>query len=182
MEGGIRAWEGLVAEGPPEAGMLFFSDSASPEERIGLAWLLEEGTRRFYSRIPAVISDTEAGALFHDLTVAEEHHMASLIRMFKDITGTEPAEDFPASLVALPSSGDIMEGGMAVEDALQWIAGKNVETILELAISLETNSYDLYIKLNREVKDEKSRHVFDMLASEEKNHLERLAALLERKM
>jgi len=30
MEGGIRAWEGLVAEGSPEAGMAYFTAGGRP--------------------------------------------------------------------------------------------------------------------------------------------------------
>ena len=44
MEGGIRAWKGLVAEGIPEAGMAYFSPATRPEEMIALAWLLEDGS------------------------------------------------------------------------------------------------------------------------------------------
>jgi hypothetical protein len=51
MEGGISAWDGLVAAGPPEAGMARFAAAASAEELIALAWYLEAGSRTFYGRI-----------------------------------------------------------------------------------------------------------------------------------
>ena len=54
--------------------------------------------------------------------------------------------------------------------------------ILEIAMSLETNSYHLYIKMYRKIGDPRSRSVFGLLAGEEKLHLENLAALLERKI
>jgi len=54
--------------------------------------------------------------------------------------------------------------------------------ILELAISLETNSYDLYIKMERQIEDKNSKQVFVLLSREEKEHLARLAALLDKKL
>jgi len=71
---------------------------------------------------------------------------------------------------------------MSVSEALQWVKGKNPAVIFELAMALETNAYDLYIKMRRQMKDDKSLTVFDQLAGEEKKHLELLAALFERKV
>ena len=51
MEGGIRAWKGMVAHGLPEAGMAYFSPAANAEEIVGLAWSLEEGSRSFYQGV-----------------------------------------------------------------------------------------------------------------------------------
>ena len=70
---------------------------------------------------------------------------------------------------------------MLVSEALKWVKGKNSEAILELAMALETNSYDLYIKMSRQMKDGKTRQVFDQLTKEEKKHLERLAVFFEEK-
>ena len=51
MEGGIKAWKGLVAEGAPESGMAYFSPATKPEELIALAWSLEDGSHKFYSEL-----------------------------------------------------------------------------------------------------------------------------------
>jgi hypothetical protein len=37
MEGGINAWNGVVAEGLPEQGLRFFASARSAEEYIALA-------------------------------------------------------------------------------------------------------------------------------------------------
>jgi sulfur-carrier protein adenylyltransferase/sulfurtransferase len=182
LEGGIRAWEGLVADGVPESGIPYFDDAVKPEEFIALAWILEEGSRRFYSEIPGLMPDADVGKLFHDLSAAEEHHKSALVSLYQDFTGSVPAPDFPGSAVQTKDSGDMMEGGMRISEALSWAEGKSPEAVLELAMSLETNSYDLYIKMTRRVKDDRSRQVFDRLAGEEKNHLERLADLFGKKI
>jgi rubrerythrin len=181
MEGGMRAWEGGVAEGAPEAGTAYFNAASKPEEFLALAWMLEEGSRKFYAAIPSLMADEETKKLFSDLATAEEHHKASLVNLYKTFAGEKPTQDFPGSIVPADASGDFMEGGMRVSEALRWVKDKNSEAIFELAMALETNSYDLYIKMRRQMKDDKSRQVFDQLSIEEKKHLELLAALFEKK-
>ena len=125
--------------------------------------------------VPALVADEETKKLFSELTTAEEHHKASLVNLYKTFTGEEPTRDFPGSIIPAEATGDIMEGGMRVSEALKWVKGKNSEAIFELAMALETNSYDLYIKMRRQMKDAESREVFDQLSKEEKRHLELLA-------
>ena len=78
MAGGIKAWQGRTAAGPPEAGMSFFTAAAGAEELIALAWLLEEGSRKFYSAVAQMQSAPEAAGLFSSLVKAEEHHKGTL--------------------------------------------------------------------------------------------------------
>jgi len=76
----------------------------------------------------------------------------------------------------------VMEGGMLVSEVLKWTKGKKLTEILELSLSSETNSYDLYIKMERQMKDQRSAQVFQVLSKEEKEHLERLSLLLEKRI
>jgi rubrerythrin len=182
MEGGINAWKGLVAEGAPKSGMAYFSPVTKPEEFIALAWLLEDGSRKFYSELASTLTDNEAKDLYHQLAEAEEQHMASLHELYREISGKVPDPAFPGSIIPPGKEGDVMEGGMRVGEALQWTKGKRTTDILELSLSLETNSYDLYLKMERELKDEISAEVFNLLSGEEKQHLERLSSLLEKRI
>lgn len=176
MQGGIRAWEGLVASGPPESGMAYFGDAVSARDLARLAWLLEDGSRLFYVRLDDFLHDEDARKLFQDLTKAEISHELTLGGLYKSYSGGRAVED------SLPQErDDIMEGGISVSDALVWAREKDVASILEFAIALETNAYDLYIKMARKIEGD-GRKVFELLASEEKKHLERLAALLEKKI
>ena len=63
-----------------------------------------------------------------------------------------------------------------------WTKGKSTKDFLELSMSLETASYDLYIKMERRVEGENTKKVFGVLSREEKRHLEGLASLLDRKV
>ncbi|MGZ3524912.1 MAG: rhodanese-like domain-containing protein, partial [Thermodesulfobacteriota bacterium] len=74
MAGGIKAWEGLVAEGIPEAGMAYFSPATRPEEMIALAWILEDGSSKFYESLTETLDEREAKGLFQNLKRSEENH------------------------------------------------------------------------------------------------------------
>jgi rubrerythrin len=179
MQGGIQAWKGLVAEGAPESGMAYFSPATKPEELIALAWLLEDGSRKFYSELATEMKDQEAKDLFKDLFAAEERHQASLLKLYKELSGLTSTSGFPGSVISLEKEGDVMEGGLRLSEVLLWAKGKSVIEILELSVSSETNAYDLYVKMERQMKDQRSAQVFRVLSGEEKQHLERLSSLLE---
>jgi len=176
MQGGIKAWEGLVAAGPPESGMAYFGDAVQPQELAMLAWMLEDGSRVFYVRMDEFLRDEDAKKLFQSLAKAEVNHGKTLAILYKGFSGGRAVED------DLPSRrDDIMEGGIKVDEALLWAKGKGVTAILEFSIFLETNAFDLYLKMQRKLQSH-AKEVFLLLAEEEKKHLERLATLLEEKV
>ena len=178
----MNAWEGLTGIGAPESGMAYFPETATPEELIALAWLLEEGSRTFYAAMPSLLEDATAATLFQDLANAEEHHKKSLDGLYSDLTGTAFPKDLPGSLRSPgTAAGDDMEGGVKVSEALAWAHGQSVNTVLQFGISLEANAYDLYIKMGRSVNDAKAKKVFSTLCAEEQKHLSRFADLLDRK-
>ncbi len=182
MKGGMNAWEGRVAEGVPEAGMAYFSSTIQPEELLGLAWLLEDGSRKFYAEMVSLSGDKEAVPLFRELSKAEEKHQASLAKLYAELWGKPLDSEFPRRLIPEEPSGERMEGGMLLREALQWAEKKAVKEILELSISLESNAYDLYLKMERKMESEKAKKVFKVLSTEEKYHLSQLASLLEKKL
>lgn len=182
MKGGINAWEGQVAEGVPEAGMAYFSSAVQPEELLGLAWLLENGSRKFYAETSSMLKDKEAVALFQELSKAEERHQASLVKLYKELSGSAFDSEVPKNLVREGGSDERMEGGMLLREALQWAEKKAVKEILELSISLESNAYDLYLKMERKMASGNAKKVFKVLSAEEKQHLDQLASFLEKKL
>ncbi len=177
MEGGIRAWQGLVAEGIPEAGMAYFSPATRPEEMIALAWVLEDGSCKFYESLAKMMEDPKPKGLFENLKRSEENHKTTLWKMYEEISGKVPAPEFPDPVIPREPRGDVMEGGMLVSEALKWSKGKELKDILELSISLESNSYDLYLKMERKMEGRNPKQVFKTLSEEEKNHLDQLTSL-----
>ena len=182
MEGGIRAWHGLVAEGIPEAGMAYFSLATRPEEMIALAWLLEDGSLKFYESLAKMMEEQETKGLFQSLKRSEENHKATLWKMYEEISGKAPTHEFPDAVISKEPRGDVMEGGMLVSEALEWLKGKTLKDILELSMSLETNSYDLYLKMERKVEGHNPKQVFKTLSEEEKKHLEQLTSLFNKRL
>jgi len=182
MGGGIRAWKGLIAEGIPGAGMTYFSPATRPEEMIALAWILEDGASRFYESLTKTLDDQESKGLFQNLRRSEENHKTTLWKMFEEISGKAPAPEFPDTVISSEPRGDVMEGGMSISEALKWSEGKELKDILELSISLESNSYDLYLKMERKVNGRNAKQVFKTLSEEEKNHLEQLTSLFNKRL
>lgn len=183
MEGGIRAWKGMVAHGPPEAGMAFFTPATDAEEIVGLAWALEEGSKLFYQGVAEHFTqDEETKQMFNWLVAAEKNHEKHLLETFESLSGTKP--DFVKLRHKFSDSlnGSVMEGGVIVKEALAWIKDKGVSETLELAMAMEVNALDLYIKMSRTIDDKKARQVFEKLSEEEQVHLEKLAELLDKKI
>ncbi len=180
MAGGIKAWQGLAAAGPPEAGMSFFAMTTGADELITLAWFLEEGSRRFYSAVAQMQTVPEAVGLFNSLVKSEERHKETLKSLYREIVGREPGPDFSRRLPLAVGAEDRMEGNVTVNDALAWANGKDIQDLLELSMALETYSYDLYIKMSRAVTAGNVKNVFAQLVAEEHKHLARMAEFLDR--
>lgn len=178
LAGGIRGWQGLVAEGAPEPETAFFASVASPEKQVALAWYLEEGTRLFYLEVAERLQDREAASLFRELVGAEERHKATLAALYEALAGRPAGGDFPRGLLDKEPDEQLMEGGVSVAKALDWMQGRQVRDILELAVSIESNAYDRYLVLRRELPSEDSRRVFEVLSDEEHRHLKKLSQLL----
>ena len=183
MEGGIRAWKGMVAHGPPESGMAYFSPAANAEEIVGLAWALEEGSKLFYQGVADNFSDDkDAREMFNWLVSAEKSHEKHLLETYEDLSGARADFEKLRSKFSDSLGGTVMEGGIPVKDALAWAKDKEVTESLELAIAMEVNAYDLYIKMSRTIEDNQAQHIFEKLSAEEQVHLEKLAGLLDKRV
>jgi len=183
MEGGIRAWKGMVAYGPPEAGMAYFSPAANAEEIVGLAWSLEEGSKLFYQGVAEHFNaDKEAREMFNWLVSAEKGHEKHLLETYEGLSGNPPDFEKLRSKFSDSLGGSVMEGGIPVKEALEWIKGKGVSESLELAIAMEINAYDLYIRMSRTIEDKQAQQIFKKLSAEEQVHLEKLASLLDKRV
>ncbi len=176
MEGGIDAWNGIVAGGTHDAGLAYFSRASRPEELISLSFALEEGNRVFYDRVSRLLKEEEAASIFRSMGVAEERHKETLRGLHARFSGKGGDPAAPEGMEA----GEFLEGGAPLKETLAWAEGKTLEEILELAVAMEANALDRYIKMGRAVADEPSREVFQSLATEERKHLERMTSLLDR--
>jgi rubrerythrin len=173
MDGGIQAWHGLTADGPPEGGVTYFASGTSAADMASLAWALEENTRLFYTNLAGMRPDTVVAELFLKLVEAEEHHKETLVSIHRTLSD-ESIDRFHRE-----QDSPILEGGVEMEDALSWAEGRTTGQILEQTIGLEANAYDRYLKMVDVSEDEATREVFKAIAEEEKGHLKKLGELLD---
>jgi rubrerythrin len=173
MEGGIQAWQGLSADGPPEGGVAYFASGTGAADMAALAWALEENTRLFYTRLAGMRPDTDEADLFMKLVDAEKHHKETLEQMHKKLS-SEPIDRFHRG-----QDSHILEGGVGIEEALSWTEDKPAKKVLSISMGFEANAYDRYLKMVDVSEDDEAKEVFRTIAKEEKGHLERLSKLLD---
>ncbi len=173
MAGGIQAWQGLTAEGPPEGGVAYFASGTDAADMAALAWALEENTRHFYSSLAKMRPGTDEADLFMKLVSAEEHHKETLSSIHGKLSG-EPVDRFHRG-----QTSPTLEGGVDMEEALSWARDKPAKKILSMAMGFEANAYDRYLKMVDVSESDEAKEVFRAIAREEKGHLRKLSRLLD---
>ncbi len=179
MEGGILAYNGLVAAGPPEAGVFCFPENMTPEQLVAMAWYIEDGSQRYLDAVKDIAQDQDIKDVFISLTDHKIAHKQSLSRLFQKISGQSAGDDFPTSVLQRPPH-KVMAGCVSVPEAINWSKDKEIADILDLLIGLEANTFDLYLKLGRQVESDRARSVFMELSEEEVRHLGQLASIFEK--
>ncbi len=179
LRGGIKAWQGKKADGPQELNLDLVRGDETPAEMIALAYGMELGLGVFYQNLIETTQDAELQALFRKLAEIEGHHKQRLFNLLVEID--PPGLDMAAYEADIKP--DILEGGFKLNDFMQ----KNetylqkVSDVLDLAMMLETQALDLYMRFADKSSDSGSQQVLFKLADEEKSHLEALGQLIEKK-
>ncbi len=175
MEGGITAWEGSRATGPPEAATDYFTTAEDSGEMAALAWSLEHNTRKLYTALNESEALTDSGDIFFKLASAEDHHKQALEEFYYNRYGK------PLSVLTDQMDLKILEGGASLAETLAWVDGRSFPEILHMALALEANAYDRYLQMISAAEDEDAKDIFRMIAREEKAHLRSLGDLLDSK-
>ena len=177
LKGGIKAWEGLTAVGPAELGLVLLRGDETPVEIISLAYGMEEGLRSFYAAVSERIDDSAVVTVLARLENIEVSHKQKLFKLYLSLaSATEDQETFETRVVS-----KTMEGGYTTEEYLERnrSAIGTVTDLLALAMMLETQALDLYLRYSQKSSDEKGRAVLYDIAEEEKAHLSTLGRLME---
>ena len=158
-------------------GRVIFTGDESPLEVITFAYGMEQGLGEFYSSAAEMIEDKEVAGLLRKLARIEENHKQKLfdIYMTLDETG-KGREVFEAEIMS-----EMMEGGFSTEDFLEnnRPAMETTADILSMAMMLETQALDFYLRYSRKAEDEESRNVLYRIAEDEKVHLAALGDMME---
>ena len=178
LSGGIKAWNSATAKGPVELNMELVRGDETPLEIIRLAYAMEMALERFYARLNSRTKDPQLSDFYSKLEGAERGHKKSLFRLLREVD--PQAKDVEAFEAGIQSQ--TMEGGF---DAVSFLEEnepylKTVPDALSLALMLESQALDLYLRFSDRVSDTLSKHALYKIADEEKSHLSVVAKMLEK--
>jgi rubrerythrin len=178
MEGGIDAWRGVVATGGYDHGLWTLKGVRRSVDVISLALALEEGARIFYGRVREILPDGEAKGLFGSLVKAEEEHKRRLAEAYSAMASGS-GEEIPAENETLKG---FMEGPFSIDETLKWVSapGRTYLEVVELSMQVESDSLDFYLKIAGREEFTPVRDILEDLIRDEKAHLRRLGAHLEK--
>ncbi|MFZ5453070.1 MAG: rhodanese-like domain-containing protein [Thermodesulfobacteriota bacterium] len=179
LAGGIKAFKGQKAAGPRELNLEMIRGDESPSAVVVLAYGMEKGLQTFHEAVAAQTADADLAVLCRQLAHIEELHEERLAGLYRQL---EPeGKDLPALMAEREPA--LMEGGFKPREFLQQNAAwmKSLPEMLELAMMLETQALDLYLRFAAKLTHPETQEVLYTLAQEEKAHLARLAALWEEK-
>ena len=171
------AWNGHKVTGPAEMGMAPLRGDETPQEIIVLAYGMETGLGGLYATVAERIDDAEVVSVLNKLKGIEERHKEKLFKLYVSLSkGTIEKETFEASIIP-----EMMEGGFTTEEFIEenQPAMKGVTGVLDVAMMLETQAFDLYSRYSQKTDDENTKNVLYGIAEEEKAHLSALGDLME---
>lgn len=187
MKGGMLAWEGAQALGAFDLGIDSLASASTPAALLERAWGMEYALEAFYNVLVERTSDTELSALFQRLAGFEEKHRRTLFELWTRVeagqTGSASANTadkavFEARAMASLSPG-ILEGGISAQDYLGHMTDPSNESeALELAMAVEAQAQDLYLRRSATASDKELQRTLNQLAEEERAHLKVLGAFV----
>ncbi len=177
MTGGIKAWNGEQATGPAEEGLEIFTGDEEFGDAVSLAYTMEDGLQGFYQSLALDASSDELKDLFQKLAAVEGQHKANLAEDYRKSNEGGFEEDIPLDIPA-----GIMEGGGMVFEFLEKVKPylDNPVDVLQLAMTLETQAYDLYSRMAQKSEKDSTKVLFLKLVDEEKAHLAMLSQELDK--
>ena len=141
---------------------------------------MEMALETFYSTLKSGTHDPELQRFYLDMVALEQIHKGRLFELHKEVDS--PGQDLDAFEAAINTQ--IMEGGFYLEEFMEKNASfmNSVKEALNLAMMLETQALDLYLRFSQKSEKAKTKDVLFKLADEEKAHLASLGDLLEKRL
>lgn len=176
LKGGVAAWQGGKASGPAEMGMAYLTGDESVTEVISIAYGMEQGLAEVYRSVGSESREKEIRDLLLKLAGIEEKHREKLYRLHLALDPSADREKFENQVVA-----GVMEGGFTTGEFLDRhrCMLDTPTNVLSLAMMLETQAFDLYMRYAQKAKDQESRKVLLDIGEEEKAHIAALGRLVD---
>ncbi|MFC1815303.1 rhodanese-like domain-containing protein [Thermodesulfobacteriota bacterium] len=177
LSGGFKAWDSKAAFGGKEQGLELFSGNESSEKTLIVAYSLEAGLRDFYLSMLPKISNEDVQKLFQKLSDIEVKHQERIFDEYLNLTGKSDTQaEFEKNVVV-----KAMEGGLTTEEypSLFTVDWESVIDIIDLAMSIEAQALDLYMRAAEKSQNLQSKNVLTQIADEEQIHLKQLGKMIE---
>lgn len=142
------------------------------------AYLMEKGTRIFYSSAAAKAVNPKAGKMFLELSEWEEKHMEFiqyLYQAFEDDRDIENFKDFSER-----TDAPVAESGVPVKELeakIETYDFDDDEAAMKIALETEGKAYNLYRKLSEQAPDSNTKVVFKEMMEQELKHIDYLKKL-----
>ena len=177
LRGGIRAWKEAVATGPRELNLDLVRGDETPGEMLTLAYAMELALEVFYRNLMQQANESEMKQLLAKLADIEALHKGRILELLDQVD--PPGRDQTAFEADIRPT--FLEGGFRISDFLEQNEPylQSVPDTLNLAMMLETQALDLYLRLADKSKHVGTKDMLFTLADEEKFHLEQLGQFLE---
>jgi len=157
--------------------MALLRGDETPQEIIVLAYGMEDGLALFYKNLAERMDDSEVVSLLTKLAKIEQKHKQRLFDLYLTLEPAVTDKDaFETDIVS-----EVMEGGFTTEEFMERNKDslKTLTDVLNMAMMLESQAMDLYMRYSEKSKDEKSKTVLLDIAEEEKAHLKTLGRLMD---
>ena len=177
IAGGFNAWTSGVAFLGQEKGLALFEGVTSVETALTVAYSLEAGLKDFYDTMAVRVDSDPARRLFQQLSQIEVKHQDRILAQYAEAAGrTVSREAFESE--TLPG---VLEGGLTTEEYANLLMPgyETVVDIIELAMSIEAQALDLYLRASKKADSDTGKRALLQIANEEKTHLARLGQLME---
>ncbi|MFK5952791.1 MAG: rhodanese-like domain-containing protein [Desulfobacterium sp.] len=168
IDGGMLAWEGKKTKEVPQ--LEYFDLEKGVKETLLFAMNLEKGAFRFYNHIIEHYAHLGLNPVMEQVRDGETAHAALIYSHLKAATAKVPS--YETTYAGL--SGEILEGGIRLEDLLTNLAVDSDTMgldILENAINMEYHAFDLYRFVAYKTDDESLKSAFLSLSQAEKAHM-----------
>ncbi len=179
LDQGIESWQGTLAEGQLQPLRFPFTKVDSLKEFIALSWYMEDATRQFYLDAAKNVSIEPVRKIFSQLVDEEQKHQKTLAGLFEIYAEADEAKNFPYSVFPEFPGPRLLEGGYGLDEARKWATYSRPRDVVDLALSIETNAYDRYQNVRQMTGDKDAQRILEIIAGEEKRHLQRLNAAWE---
>jgi rubrerythrin len=177
VKGGFKAWQGEAAFGKEELGLELLTGNESPDEALVVAYSLEEGLRDFYLSMIPTVKSKEVKNIFKKLSEIETKHQERILKEYIAMTGKSISrEEFEKGIVS-----QAIEGGLTTQEYAELFQPdwESVKDIIGLAMSIEAQALDLYMRTADRCSDPQTKKILAQIAEEERMHLTQLGRLMD---